>query len=216
MVNKSEITNQSKLAFDFIQKLYLEVSYLIKEIEGILHEEEERFIIGRIGGYHISTRSSNGLESNNVSLWLLRKFAVFFIPEDKTELKKGQTITKIDKSLKVFYLRVVLNDINIEKPQIYSGVLYNIEVKPPGKKWYSKFEKVMGFFEYHDHKIFTKVKDIDYEDAYMRFKGELIKNNLFDINDSETIVKKIIKPALTLYRRYWIYEVEIKANTNWL
>jgi len=34
--DKSEVIHQTTLAFDFIQKLYLEVSYLIKEIEGIL------------------------------------------------------------------------------------------------------------------------------------------------------------------------------------
>ena len=83
MVDKTHLMEQTNLAFDFIQKLYLEVSYLIKEIEGILHEEEEKFIIGRPSGYGISARSSTGLESNNVGLWLLREFAVFFIPKIK-------------------------------------------------------------------------------------------------------------------------------------
>ncbi len=110
MINKSEITEQTNLAFDFIQKLYLEVSYLIKEIEGILHEEEEKFIIGRPAGYGISARSSTGLESTNVNLWLLRKFAVFFVPEDKTRVERGQTITEIDDNLKILYLRIILRD----------------------------------------------------------------------------------------------------------
>ena len=38
MINKNEIIEQTNLVFDFIQKFYLEVSYLIKEIEGVLHE----------------------------------------------------------------------------------------------------------------------------------------------------------------------------------
>ena len=32
-------------------------------------------------------------------------------------------------------------------------------------------------------------------------KGELITNKLYDINDSETIMKKIINPSLDLYRK---------------
>ncbi len=201
MINKNEIIEQTDLAFDFIQKLYLEVSYLIKEIEGILHEEEEKFIIGRPAGYGVSARSSTGLESNNVNLWLLRKFAVFFVPKDKTEVKAGQTITKIDENLKILYLRIVLSDKNINEPAVYSGVLYNIEKKPQAK-WIKKFENLMGHFEYNDDKIFKIVEKINYEDAHIKLQGELIKNNLFEINDSETIFTRIIKPSLELYRKY--------------
>ncbi|MBA7708144.1 hypothetical protein ES703_117036 [subsurface metagenome] len=201
MVNKSEIIEQTNLAFDFVQKLYLEVSYLIKEIEGILHEEEEKFIIGKPAGYSISARSSTGLESTNVNLWLLRKFAVFFVPEDKTEIKRGQTITRIDENLKILYLRIVLTGKNINEPAVYSGVLYNIQKKPQ-VKWIVKFENVMGHLEYSDDKIFKNAEKIDYEDAYIKIQGELVKNNLFEINDSGTILKKIIKPSLDLFRKY--------------
>ena len=127
MSDESEIIEQGSLAFDFIQKLYLEVSYLIKEIEGILREEEEKFIIGKPGGYSVSARSSTGLESVNVNLWLLRKFAVFFVPEDKTERKGGQIITRIDENLKVLYLRIVLNDRSVNQPTLYSGVFQAAE-----------------------------------------------------------------------------------------
>jgi len=201
MIEKSEIIEQTNLAFDFIQKLYLEVSYLIKEIEGILHEEEEKFIIGRPGGYGITARRSSGLESNNVNLWLLRKFAVFFVPEDKTEVKGGQLITKIDENLKVLYLRIVLNNSKIDEPMVCSGVLYNIYKKTQGEKWPRKFEDIMGHLEYNDNKIFKNVEKIDYEDAYIKIQGELVKNNLFEINNSETILKKIIKPSLDLFRK---------------
>ena len=49
-MDRSEIVQQTKLAFDFIQKLYFEVSYLIKEIEGLFAEEEEGFILCRPSG----------------------------------------------------------------------------------------------------------------------------------------------------------------------
>lgn len=202
MIDKSEITEQANLAFDFIQKLYLEVSYLIKEIEGNLHEEEEKFIIGRPAGYGISARSSTGLESTNVNLWLLRKFAVFFVPEDKTRTERGQTITEIDENIKILYLRIVLSDKTINEPVVYSGVLYNIQKKTL-PKWIKKFESVMGnIIEYNDDKIFKNPEQIDYEDSSIKFQGKLIKTNLFEINDSETIVERIIKPSLELYRKY--------------
>ena len=55
MNNKNDLIEQTYLAFDFIQKLYLEVSYLIKEIEGNLQEEKEKFIIGKPGGGYAIT-----------------------------------------------------------------------------------------------------------------------------------------------------------------
>ena len=50
--------------------------------------------------------------------------------------------------------------------------------------------------------LYKKVAKIDYEDARIKLQGELIKNNLFEINDSETILEKIINPSLELYRKY--------------
>jgi hypothetical protein len=91
-MKKKEIVEQTRLAFDFIQKLYFEVSYLIKEIEGLLAEEEEEFVIGRPSGYGINTRSSTGLEANNIRLWPLRKLAVFFVPEARTQRKNGNRV----------------------------------------------------------------------------------------------------------------------------
>lgn len=201
MNDKNEIVEQSNLAFNFVEKLYLESSYLIKEIAGILNEEEEKFIIGKPSGYGISTMSSRGLEVSNVRLWLLKKFSVFFIPEEKTALRGGGTITKIDKDLKILYLRIVLNDKNIKEPTIYSGVLFNVE-KKQGKTFPTKFEQVMSHIEYNDKKFFNKKNQINYEDIYLKIQGELIKNSLFEITNSETIVKKIIKPSLELYRKY--------------
>lgn len=201
MNNKSEITEQTNLAFDFIEKLYLESSYLIKEIAGILNEEEEKFVIGKPGGYGISTTSSRGLEVNNVRLWLLKKLSVFFVPEEKTVIKGGGTITKIDKDLKILYLRIVFCDKTVKEPTVYSGVLCDIEKKAENI-WISKFEQLMTNLEYNEYKVFKDIKKIDYENIYLKVQGELIKNSLFEITDSESIVKKIIKPSLELYRKH--------------
>ena len=76
-MEKAEIAKQTKLAFDFIQKLYLETSYLIKEVQGILEQEDEEIQILRPSGYGITTFRSIGLESGVVN-WCIKKGAVFF------------------------------------------------------------------------------------------------------------------------------------------
>ena len=174
---------------------------MIKEIAGILNEEEEKFIIGKSGGSGISSTSSKGLEPNNVKLWLLKKFSVFFVPEEKTVIRGGTTITKIDKDLKVLYLRIVLNDKNVNEPTVYSGVLYNIEMKLENK-FINKFEHIMTNLEYNENKVFKDIQKINYENIYIKIQGELKEKSLFEITDSDAIVKKIIKPSLELYRKY--------------
>lgn len=198
MTGKRTFIKQTELAFDFLQRLYLEASYLIKEIEGLLYEEEDLFVIGKPEGYGVSTRGTKGLEPNLVNLWLLRKFGVFFAPETRVR-PGGVSTTKVDASLKVFYLRVLLNERDLGEPKIYSGVIYDVHAK---SKEYSKFEKVMGYIEWNDEKIFRDKKSINYEDTKLKLRGKLIENNLFDINSSEDIYKLIIMPSLKLYRKY--------------
>jgi len=194
----TEISAQTKAAFDFIEKLYLETSYLVKEIEGILMNEEERFVIGRPAGYQISVKMSSGLETNNVKLWLPRKFGVFFVPEEETKLKGGQTFTTIRDDLKVVYLRVVLNSLREETPTIYTGVLYDIWKRQSDK--INKFEYLMGPIQQKDDRIFANGKKVSYEDPSLRLKGRFLKNDLFEMTDSQTLVDKIVNPTLDLYR----------------
>ena len=199
MTNKSGIIEQTNLAFDFIQKLNLEVSYLIKEVEAMLSEEEERFIIGKPAGYGISARSSTGLETANVSLWVLRRFAVCFIPENETTIQRGQTVTELHDDLKILYLRFVLNGRGITEPAIYAGVLHDIKKGNRGTE-IKKFEQFMGHFEYINDNLFGNPENIHYEESTISIKGELLKVNLYDVNDSDAIRTKIVEPALALFR----------------
>jgi len=200
MSGKGELIEQTNLAFDFVQKLFLEVSYMIKEAEAMYLEEPENIVIGKPGGYAISARKSSGLEAANVDLWLYRKFAVFFVPHDKTEVKGGQQSTNITNDLRVIYMRILLQDRSVSKPTVYTGVLYDIKNK--GKaKWLTKFEHCMGHFEYNDEKIFRVPTKIDYEDSYVSLKGELLPVNLYDISNSEEIRAKIVLPSLKLLRK---------------
>jgi hypothetical protein len=195
---KTDIAVQTMAAFDFIEKLYLETSYLVKEIEGLLYEEEERFVIGRPSGYHVSFRMSSGLETNNVKLWLPKKFGVFFVPEEETKLKGGQTFTPMRDDLKLIYLRVLFNDSKEKVPTIFSGILYGIWKRPSDK--INKFEYLMGPIQQKDDRIFANGNMVSYEDPSIRLKGRFLKNDLFEMTNSQALVDKIVNPTLNLYR----------------
>lgn len=196
--DNKEITNQIKNAFEFIQKLYNESSYLIKEIEGQLGETEHRFQMLRPSGYSISARSSTGLEPNNVNLWLLRKFAVAFVEQTNTEIKKGQNVTEINDKLRVLYFRIILDDKNQSEPQLIFGVFYEIKQY---KDWVKKFENLLGNFEYVDTKLFAKFPNIDYEDGTFKIKGKFKRVNLLAINSSNELIEKVINPAIRLFEK---------------
>ncbi len=197
-MNRKEIVQQTKLAFDYLQKLYFETSYLIKEIEGLLAEEEERFVIGRPGGYAFTNRSSSGLETNNVSLWPLRMLSVFLVPEDLTKTAGGVTVTNFVNGLKIIYLRIVLDEKNIDEPYINIGVIFNI-VEKSGKRL-NKFEHLITHIVYRDNKIFAGDNSINYKDSLIEFKGEFIRVNLFDVNSSDEIIKLVTDPVLIMFR----------------
>lgn len=194
----TDIAAQTKAAFDFIEKLYLETSYLVKEVEGILYDEEEKFVIGRPSGYQVSTRMSSGLETNHVKLWLFKKFGVFFVPEEETKLKGGQTYTPMREDLKVIYLRVVLDGPKEVAPVVCAGALYDIWNRPSDK--ISKFEQLMGSIQQKDDRIFANKMTVSHEDPLLRLKGKFLRNDLFEMTNSQAVVDKIVNPTLDLYR----------------
>lgn len=197
-MNKKEIVEQTKLANEFMDRLYFESSYLIKEIEGLLKQEDEEFVIGKPAGYGITTKGSNSLKE--VENWLLKKFSVFFVPEEFTKNERGNTITDFKDDLKIIYLRFVLHDKNIIEPKIYIGVLKGLTSKTEEKKWPDKVEHIMGHIEYNENKILKDISNINYEDKNLTLKGKLIEINLFDITNSDDIADKLIKPAMKIFR----------------
>lgn len=197
-MNKKEIVEQTKLAYDFLQKLFFEVSYLIKEMEGLLGEEDPPFVICRPSGYNMSTRSSSGLEAVNVNLWLLRKLSVAFIlKENGTHV--SQTVTPLRPETKVIYMRIVLEDKEISEPRIYTGVMYDFHKKNAAGESPTKFEQLMTLFEYNESKVFSNTSDINFEDGKVRLKGKLFETPLYDIDSSDALNAKIIQPVLKLY-----------------
>ena len=199
-MNKKELVEQTRNAFDFLQKLYLESSYLVKEIEGLLGEEIERFIIGRIGGYAVAARSSVGLEPQNVNFWLMRKFSAFFIPQDETNSARGITSTALDSGKKLIYVRIFLDDKEHEEPTIYFGILRNFrKMNQPGK-WPEKVEHIISHLENQDDRFWLGYESGRFEDSYIRFEIRLERESLYEIDSSDTLRRKVVDPVLALYR----------------
>jgi len=199
-MKKDELIKQTKIAFDFLDKLYTELSYLIKEVEGLLQEEQEEFQIGRPGGYQVTSRKSSSLDANNVKLWSLNTMSVFFAQKKDLKRSGGTTTTQFVEGLKVIYMRIVLDEPNIKEPYIKIGILYNFMGK--GKSTVNKVEQLMGHMEYRYQSVFSDGNQIEFEDSYVKFSGQLIQVNLFDIINSEVVAQYLIKPALTAYRQF--------------
>jgi hypothetical protein len=195
---KEEVITQTKLAFDFLQKLYLEITYLIKEIEGQLSQEDEGFVIGKPSGYGVTTRNSTGLEPHYVDYWLYKKFSVFFVPKEYTQERSGKSTTHLGEQMKILYFRFVLDDNKIQEPIINFGVLQDFKKKR--KSGPDKIEQLMGPIEYNDTKVFRGGENIHFEDANVSFNGKLLAVNLFDIGSAKDISEKIISPALEIFR----------------
>lgn len=189
-----ELEEQTRNAFNFIQKLYFEISYLIKEVEGILQLEEEQFVICRPSGYAVTTRTSTGLEPINVELWQPKAFTVCFCPSDKTKMEKGQTFTAITDDLKLLFVDIELYGKQLDGPTVLAGCLRNISLKKESKK----FEHLMAWlFSYNRGKVFSTTP---YEDKSVSYNANFIKKRLFSIKDSEAVKDALVDPMLKIFR----------------
>lgn len=195
-MDKRQMNEQAKLAFEFLEKLYFETSYLIKEVEGLLKKEEEQFAIGRTRGYAIAASGSTGLEYPDQ--WMYKKLSVFFVPKNYIEKLGGKTRTTFKKNLKIICLLVILSDKNVSLPKVIIGTLYDLWGNP---KYYKKLEDMISPYHLWDWvKIYTNFSQVDFADSYMKLKGKFIVRDLFDINKVQDIKKKLLIPTLREYR----------------
>ena len=159
--------------------------------------QEEEFVIGRPGGYGVTSGKSTGLEPSNVENWLGKAFTVFFVPDKQTKLQGGTTITTFTDDLRVLLLDVELESKKSKTPRIIAGALWDIK---PKKNDYTKFEHLMFEFIYAREKIFATTPEISFEDGYAAMKGRVFSVPLFSIASSEDVAQKIVEPMLALYR----------------
>ncbi len=198
-MDKKKIIEQTKLSFDLIQKLYHEVAFLVKEIEGQLAEADEKFVIGKPTGYQVTYISSTGLDQINVNKWLPRKMNIFFVPEEMTEVG-STTNTKFTKETKVIFLRIILENDEIKEPVIYYGIVFGFGENVLSNKRFMKVEQLPSHLEYRENTAFKDPSNIDYEDGYIKFQGKLKKQNLFDLTNPEDVHNLIVNPALKMFR----------------
>ena len=137
------------------------------------------------------------MEPIYVENWLPKVFAVSFVPEEMTKIQAGQSITKLEENPKLLLLYIEVIGREITQPKITFGTVYNIKSK---RKQYYKFEHFMTSFIYSGKKMFQNISNIDYEDNYFSFKGKFKQINLFSIENSNDIRKKIVEPIIKLYR----------------
>jgi len=193
----TDIVAQTKNALNFVKKLHTEISYLIKEMEGLLLEEDERFLILKQGGYQVTARTSNGLDSAGVDLWMPKDFTIFFCSEESIDSNASTTVTHPKENLKILFFQIKLIDNNINEPKLFYGFFDNIILK---KEHLKKVEQMIGEFTYSGNKIFSNPPNIDFENAYWSFKGIFNQKNLLSIGSSKNLKQKIVNPALKLYR----------------
>jgi hypothetical protein len=198
-MDKIQINEQTKSAFDFVEKIYSECAYLVKEIEGLLQREDEKFIIGKQRGYQISASSSLGLR--NPEQWMYKKLCAFFVPASMTKKAEGRTETSFAGDLKIIYLLIILSEDKLKIPQIAIGVLSEF------KKFTKKIPKVEYFVIPYMNKIWDFIgkhgsdSKEPYKDLKLKFKAKFVIKDLFDINSVQDVEKKLINPALRYFRQ---------------
>ena len=198
-MDKIQMNEQTKSAFDFVEKLYSECAYLVKEIEGLLQKQEEKFMIGKQRGYQISASSSLGLK--NPEQWIYKKLCAFFVPASMTKRAGGRTETSFGKDLKIIYLLIILSEERLKTPQIAIGVLSEF------KKLTRKIPKVEYFVIPYMERIWEFIIEhgsdskIPYKDLKLEFKAKFVIRDLFDINSVQDVEKKLINPALRFFRQ---------------
>lgn len=198
-MDKIQMNEQTKSAFDFVEKIYSECAYLVKEIEGILQKQEERFKIGKQRGYQISASSSLGLK--NPEQWMYRKLCAYFVPSPLTREVGGRTETSFGKDLKIIYLLIILSEEKLKTPQVAIGVLSEF------KKITRRIPKVEYFVIPYMEKIWDFVKRHGsgrnklYTDSQLEFKTKFMIRDLFDINNVQDVEKKLVNPVLRYFRQ---------------
>ena len=196
---KTDLNAQCRNAIEFIQKLHFEISYLIKEIEGLLQKEPENFIIERPAGYQVTSRTSTGLDPGNVENWQPKTFTVFFCPSERTKIIAGQTRTQFDRSLRLLIVHIEIMNQNKKGPRILCGCLTDIVNNKPKK--ITKIEYILAKFAYFNKKIFGALPNVSYSDTDCSFEGEFFEQLLFSINNSDDVMNKLVKNMLKLYRK---------------
>lgn len=205
-MTETDLVKNTAAAFGYVDKLYSECAALICETEALLHEDAHHFQMGRCSGYAISSVYSRGLNQAQVGGWMLRRFSVFFAQQPPLEPKGGTTTTPLSPTLKVIYMRLLLDGYSkfalggarFGEPTLLYGVLGAFEAKD---KEIKKLEVLITQLEANEDRFLRDLPRVAYEDSYVKFAGELRALPLFDLKDSAAINERLVRPAVELYER---------------
>ena len=200
MPTPRQLAASTRNAHEFLQRLHLEVSYLIREVEGQLGQEDDEFVQLTAGGYAMITSTSSGLDPDNVKLWMPRTFTAAFGPRAKTEMEGIYTTTQLPANAqkRLLILHVVLADTNESTPRVWFGKLTKAQAK---KANIIKFEQLTSKFARYSERIFSNVSRAGkarWEDSQCALEGKFLHVDLFDIKSSKDVRKRIVDPLLAL------------------
>jgi hypothetical protein len=198
-MEKALLAEQTTAAFDYLERLYTETTFLIKELEGHLKQEKEEFLIGRGKGYSVNAYSSTSLASTE--WWLYKKLSVFYAPKEHVVSTGRGTSTALKNGLKIVYLKILYREATIRTPKVLLGVISQIE---SANQTYKRMEDVITpFFDnlLKWEKGESAMRERSFKDGYLAFQEKYFVRDLFDINSSNDVQEKLLKPVLVLYRQ---------------
>jgi len=195
MPTPKQLAASTQNAFDFLQRLHLEVSYLIREVEEQLKQADPEFVQMKGAGYAVSTSRSSGLEPHNVKQWMSRTLTVGYCPK-KVHTKQG-TPLPITARTRVLILHIVLHDADKNAPKVWFGRM----TAAKGKKGQADFEKLLSKYSQQSEGLFTAVpksRKIRIDDSTCVMEGKFRSVDLFTVKKSKDVTRLIVEPMLAL------------------
>lgn len=202
-IDAKRLTEQIKLAYDFMDTLHGQALALIKDVEGQVAQTDEELQCLRPGGSYrfAATPMSYSLERPQTAI--ADYYAVYF-----RQFPDHVKNTPLDGHVPpICFLKVVLREPKLEHPEARFGVITEI-VKPAerGDKFPRNFEdlindpisnKALDGPAWSSQDTVSRPYPRSYVSMAIRGKGV----RLADLPDSEAIAAKIVEPLLKLYRK---------------
>ena len=201
-IDAERLSEQIKLAYDFMETLHGQAIGLIKDVEGQVAQADEELQCLRPGGNYrfAATPMSYSLERPQTAI--ANYYAVYF-RQFPDRVKNAPLDADVPP---ICFLKVVLREPKLEHPEARFGVITEL-VKPVERR--DKFPR--NFEELINDPISNKALDgpawspqdtvsLNYDRSYvsMAIRGKGAR--LAELPDSEAIAVRIVEPLLEMFR----------------